>query len=148
MMHTRKGFSLIELIFSMGLSLVVLAAGYGAYFSINRADDVERRREEVTISANNAISRIKEDIRGANSASVAGHALTLNTVDGRIAYRNLPDGSGIERRTSAMHSVLKGATASFVQSGRGVNVSTKARAKIHGRAIRVDLNCFVTPHNR
>lgn len=147
-MRRDRGFSLIELIFALGLSMVVLAAGYSAYFNVTRADDVASRRERATISAHNAMSRIKEDIRASRSAIASGSTLSLSTAGGSITYRNLPDGSGIERRTSVSRGILKGATASYTQSGRGVNVSVKARANMHRRAIRVDLNCFVTPRNR
>jgi|GEM_PF-1372396 len=148
MITRSKGFTLLELIFSMGLSLIVLAAGYGAYFSFSRADEVERRRELVIIAAHGAMSRIKEDVRASSAAAASGSTLSLQTPDGRVSYRSRANGSGIDRITPGRRSFLKGATASFAGSGRGVNVSVKASAKVHGRAIRVDLNSFVMPRNR
>ena len=143
-----KGFTLLELIFSMGLSLIVLAAGYGAYFSFSRADDVEARRELVTIAAHGAMSKIKQDIRASGAATASGSTLSLQTPEGRFTYRGRSNGSGIDRIGPSSRSLFKGATASFAQRGRGVNVSVKASAKVHGRAIRVDLNSFVMPRNR
>ena len=147
MIARGKGFTLLELIFSMGLSLIVLAAGYGAYFSFSRADEVERSRELVTIAAHGAMSRIKQDIRASGGATASGSTLSLQTPDGRVTYRSRSNGSGIDRIGPRSRSFLKGATASFWGSGRGVNVSVKASAKVHGRAIRVDLSSFVMPRN-
>ena len=147
MIARDKGFTLLEFIFTIGLSLIVLAAGYGAYFNFSRADDVERSRELVTIAAHGAMSRIKEDVRSANMVAAFGNAMALNTSESRISYENLPNGAGISRMTRHSRSLFKGATASFVQRGKGVNVSVKASAKVHGRAIGVDLNSFVMPRN-
>ena len=147
-MKSNRGFSLVELIFAIGLSMVVLAAGYSAYFHLTRADDVERRREQVTASAHNAMARIKQDVRASSSARASENVLSLSTSSGPITYRNLPNGSGVERHTSSSRGRLNGASASFQQSGRGVNVSITAHETIHRRAIRVDLNCFVAPRNR
>lgn len=148
MIARGRGFSLLELIFSMGLSLIVLAAGYGAYFSFSRADEVEARRELVTIAAHGAMDRIKEDVRAANLVAAFGNAMALNTSESRISYESLPNGAGISRMTRHSRSLFKGATASFAQRGRGVNVSVRASAKVHGRAIGVDLKSFVMPRNR
>lgn len=148
MIARGKGFTLLELIFSMGLSLIVLAAGYGAYFSFSRADEVERRRELAVIAVHGAMSRIKQDIRASSDATASSSTLSLETPDGRFTYRNRANGSGIDRIGPSSRSFLKGATASFAGSGRGVNVSVKASARVHGRAIRVDLNSFVMPRNR
>jgi prepilin-type N-terminal cleavage/methylation domain-containing protein len=148
MIARRKGFTLLELIFSMGLSLIVLAAGYGAYFSFSRADDVERSREMVTIAAHGAMSRIKQDIRASSAATASGSTLSLRTSDGRVTYRSRSNGSGIDRIGPSSRSFLKGATASFVRRGGGVDVSVRASTKIHRRAVRIDLNSFVMPRNR
>lgn len=144
-MRSKNGFTLIELIFTMGLSLIVLSAGYRAYFSVTRADDVERHRERITITANSAMDHIREDIRMAGSARVSGDSLILGTSRGEIVYRGMR--SGIERRVGSTRSTFKGVTASFKQSGPGVGVSIRARENIHRRTIRVDLDCFVTPRN-
>lgn len=147
MISRGRGFTLLELIFSMGLSLIVLAAGYGAYFNFSRADEVERSRELVTIAAQGAMSRIKQDIRTSSAATASGSALSLHTSDGRLTYRSRSNGSGIDRIGPGRHSFLKGAAASFAKNGRGVNVSVKASAKVHRRAIRVELSSFVMPRN-
>lgn len=147
-MKNNGGFTLLEMIFALGLSMVVLAAGYGALFSFSRNDEVERTRERSTISAHDAMSRIKQDIRQSSSAAVSGAALTLSTADGVIVYRNLADGSGVERRANSMRSVFKGSTVSFAQNGRGVQVSVRSSANTHRRAIGVDLDCYVMPRNR
>ena len=144
----RKGLTLLEMTFVMGLSLIVLAAGYSAYFSVTRADDVERRRETLTASALNAMAHVKEDVRSASEATASGSTLTLATTDGPVTYRGAAHGTGIERIAGRRRSLFKGATASFARSGAGVDVSIKSRAKVHGRMIRVDLDCFVTPRNR
>lgn len=148
MISRGRGFTMLEMVFSMGLSLIVLAAGYGAYFGFCRADDVERSRELVTIAAHGAMSKIKQDIRASGAASASGSTLSLQTPDGRVTYRSRPNGSGIDRIESRRRSFLKGASASFASRGRGVDVSVRSSAKVHGRGIRVDLSSFVIPRNR
>lgn len=143
---SRRGFTLLEATFAMALGMIVLAAGYSAYFSVTRADDVERRREMLTISAQTAMANIKQDIRAASRAAASGSTLTLATADGPVIYRNAT--RGVERITGHRRSRFSGATASFAQNGPGVDVSIKADANVHGRRIRVDLDCFVTPRNR
>lgn len=142
-MKTRGGFTLIELLFAMGLSLIVLAVGFSAFFNISRADDVERTREQLTITSNRAMDTIKEDVRAAESFSALGDSLVLNA----ITYSNLPNGAGIERLTQHGRSPFKGVRASYKQHGRGVDISIKAHKKVHGRVIRVELHSFVTPRN-
>ncbi len=144
-MRSTNGFTLIELIFTMGLSLVVLSAGYGAYFSVTRAEEVERHRERITITASSAMSHIQSDTRTACSARVSGGCLTLRTASGNIVYRSLR--SGIERRTGPRKFIFKGTVASFRQSGRGVDVSIRAREYVNRRTIRVDLDCYLAPRN-
>lgn len=142
----RRGFTLLEATFSMALGLIVLAVGYSAYFNVTRADDVERRREMLTTTAQNAMSRIKQDVRSSSRATASGSTLTLTTADAPVIYRSSPDGT--ERLSGHRRSRFSGVRASFAQDGPGVNVSIRARANTHGRVIRVDLNCFVTPRNR
>ena len=148
MKRCRAGFSLLELTIALGLSLIVLAAGYSAYFSVTRADDVERRREMLTTAAQNAMERIKQDIRSSSAATASGATLVLAATDGPVTYRNRAGGAGIERNAGRRRSLFKGAMAAFSQSGAGVDVSVEAGAKVHRRLIRVDLDCFVTPRNR
>jgi Tfp pilus assembly protein PilW len=142
----RKGFTLLEATFAMALGMIVLAAGYSAYFSVTRADDVERRREMLTTSVQSAMAHIKLDIRAASRAMASTAALALATADGPVTYRN--SARGIERISGHRRSLFKGATVSFAQNGRGVDIAIKAHANVHGRMIRVDLDCFVTPRNR
>lgn len=144
-MRNTRGFSLLELIVAIGLSLIVLSASYGAYSGISRADDVERHRERITIAANSAMSRIQQDIRRASSVRASGTTMVAQTSSGTIVYRAVA--SGLERRVGASRSVVNSLAASFRQSGRGVDVSVWAREEVHRRAVRVDLNCFVTPRN-
>ena len=148
MRRRRGGFTLMEAVFAMGLGLIVLAAGYSAYFSVTRAEDVERRREMLTTAAQSAMERIKGDIRASSAATASGSTLVVKTSDGIVTYRNRADGAGIERISGRGRSVFKGAIASFAQDGAGVDVSVRVDAKVHGRVIRVDLDCFVVPRNR
>lgn len=142
----RRGFTLLEATFAMGLGIIVLAVGYGAYFNVTRADDVERRREMLTTTAQSAMARIKQDVRSASTMTISGSALVLGTADGPVLYRNSP--RGIERVSGRSRSRFADVKASFRQNGPGVDISINARANTHGRVIRVDLDCFVTPRNR
>ena len=144
----RAGFTLLEATFAMGLAVIVLAVGYGAYFNLTRADDVESRREMLTASAQRAMARIKEDVRASGAASVSAGTLVLRTRAGTLVYRNRADGAGIERILGLRRSLFKGASATFARSGAGIDVSVRADAKVHRRLIRVDLHCFVMPRNR
>ena len=142
----RRGFTLLEATFAMALDLIVLAVGYSAYFSVTRADDVERRREMLTTNAQSAMARIKQDIRSSGGATAAGSTLTLATAAGPVVYRNSP--GGVERLSGHRRSRFADVKVSFRQNGPGVDVSINADASIHRRVIRVDLDCFVTPRNR
>lgn len=135
----------MELIFTMGLSLIVMAASFSAYFSITRADDVERRREILITTANNALGRIKEDVRSAESVSASGSTLALGTSDGRVTYRT--QGANVQRIARHGRGLYKGVTASFSQHGAGVEVSVNGAQIVHRRALRVDLNCFIAPRS-
>jgi len=141
----RKGFTLLEATCAMGLGLIVLAVGYSAYFSITRADDVESRREMLTIRAHNAMEHIKRDVRSATGVSASHTILTVATVDGPVVYRSSV--RGVERIAGRRLSRFPDTSASFAQDGAGVEVSVNARANVHRRVIRVDLDCFVTPRN-
>jgi len=145
MKRAQRGMTLVELIYSIGLSLVVMAVGYGAYASFARADDVERQREQLNLTAQNAMGRIKEDVRSASAIAASGSTMALSMAGDRVEYRNLPRGSGVERRARHGRCLFKAVSATFSRSGGGVNVSVKARAKTHGRAIRVDLTSFIVP---
>jgi len=139
--------SLIELIYAIGLSLIVMSVGYSAYASFARADDVERQREQLNLNAQVAMGRIKQDIRSARAVSGFGSTLILATADDRVEYRNLPTGSGLERRSQHGRYLYKSITAGFSSSDGGVNVSIKARTQVHRRAIGVDLTSFVVPRS-
>ena len=146
--HRQRAFTLLELTFSMGLGLIVLAVGYSAYFNVVRADDVERRREALATTALEAMNTIKQDVRAAGLVAPLGNTLVLNTTDRRITYRPMPRSTGILRLTSHGRREFKGVKASFSGSDGGVNITIQANERIHGRVIRVDLDCFVTPRNR
>lgn len=145
MRRSQRGFTLIEMIVSMGLSLIVLSVGYGAYYSFSRADDVERTREQLNLTAQNAMGRIKEDVRSANLVRAFEDTLVLNTTESRIDYTSRPHGTGVKRMSRHGCCLFKGVSARFTESGRGVNVSVMAGAKVHRRAIRVDLKSFIVP---
>lgn len=145
MMRTQRGMTLIELMYSIGLSLIVMAIGYSAYASFARADDVERQREQINLTAQNALGRMKEDVRWANTVAASGSTMVLSTREGRVEYRNLPKGSGVERRARHGRCLFRAVTATFSRSGGGVDISVRARTRLHGRAIRVDLTSFIVP---
>lgn len=147
MRRTQRGMTLLELIVSMGLSLIVLSVGYGAYSTFTRADDVERQREQLTLTAQNALGRIKEDVRSASTISASGGTLALASAGKKITYNNLTKGSGLERKATRGRCLFKGVAAHFTKTGSGVTVSVTARAKPHRRAIGVDLNSFVAPRH-
>jgi type II secretory pathway component PulJ len=137
--------TLIELIYSIGLSMIVMMVGYSAYASFMRADHVERQREQLNLTAQNAMARVKEDVRSASAVSASGGSMLLNMAGDRVIYRNLPGGSGVERRASRGRCLFKDISAEFSRSGEGVDVSVRARSQVHRRAIRVDLESFIIP---
>jgi len=143
----RRGISLTELIFALGVMLIVLCVGYRSYFGLTRADDIEKQRESITLTVQNAMSRIKEDVRAASAVSVTGSSLTAFGSGFHVTYHSLP-GGGLDRVIGTGHFIYKNVNAAFTRSGSGVDVALSAKTTAHGRAIRVDLQTFISPRNR
>ena len=144
----RRGPSLIELIFAAGLGLAVLAVGYRMYFSVTRINDYENKRESMTLSVQNVMGRIKQDVRAARSVSGSGNSLALTSDAGQIVYRNARNGSGLQRSMGGGWCVFRGVTARFSPSPRGAEVSLRSQSSMHRRPIRIEISSFVSPRNR
>ena len=142
---SRRGMTLIELIYAMGLSMIVLAVGYGACTGFAKADEVEAKREQLNLTAHSAMARIKGDIRSASAVSASGHELTLATPDGRVRYATSPGRKGLQRISQHGQYLFKAVTASFSRQDSGVNVVLRARALTHRRVIDVDLTSYIVP---
>ena len=146
MKPSRRGTSLIEMVFAVGLGMAVLAAAYSAYFGIARAGDCQKSREEITLEANNLMDRIKHDVRAASSASASGGAMTLSVHGRRIAYANKP-GVGTVRQASGGRWLVRGVSGRFVKSGAGVEVRLHGEARVHRRLLRVEVDGYIAKRN-
>jgi hypothetical protein len=142
----RRGMSLIEVVFACGISLVVLAIGFRAYATLTRIDDVESHREMASLTVQTAIDAIKRDVRAGSSVSGSGQSMSISGPSGRIAYRTVS--GGLQRVTSHGRRVFRGASAEFSSAGgNGVQVKVRAKDKVHGRPIRIEVSSFVRPRN-
>jgi len=139
--------TLLEMIVASGVSLVVFAVGYGLYTRVTRLDEVEARREAMTLTVQNVMSRVKQDVRAAQSAACSRGSVTLATGHETITYRTLTDRSGVERLRSDRRAVYRGLTAEFEASGTGVNVTLRSLAVVHRRPIRIEITSFIRPRN-
>ena len=148
-MSTRRGMTLIELMFAMALSLTMLAVGYQAYISFTRVDDLESRRESMMLTMQNAMSKIKSDVRSGASVSGSKGSLVISGGENTVAYRNFSSGSGIERWVGVRRTRYKDVTAEFSFTGTsGVNIRLVSKASVHRRPIRIEVNSFVRPRNQ
>ena len=148
-MTHRRGFSLMELIFAVGLGVVVMAIGYKAYVGVTRVHDIESRRESMMLTVQNVMAKIKQDTRSA--ASVSGSKSSLVIDGGRIVYSNLPDGAGIQRAAGRGRATFEGPVAEFSivrQPASGVNVTIRSEKTVHRRPIRIEVTSFISPRNR
>lgn len=75
-----KGFTLLEIVMAMGLSVFVLAIAYTTYFSINSAVEAASEGREAAETGPVLIDLIRKDLRGA--ASPASHDFIGNTTEG------------------------------------------------------------------
>ncbi|MDO8589376.1 MAG: hypothetical protein Q7T82_20325 [Armatimonadota bacterium] len=142
----RRGMTMLEVIFASGLSLVVLAVGYRAFATMTRIDDVESRKEAISLNAQSAMGRIKQDVRAAAFALGTGSLLSMSGSNGRVVYR--AGSRGLERVSSCGVSVIKGVQGEFSSTGGGVRVTVRARETVHRRPVRVEISSFVRPRNR
>lgn len=146
MMTHRRGFSLMELIFAVGLGVVVMAIGYRAYVGVTRVHDVESRRESMMLTVQNVMAKIKQDTRSAGSVSGSKGSLVID--GGRVVYSNLPDGAGIQRAAGRGRATFEGPVAEFSISRPGVNVTIRSEDTVHRRPIRIEVTSFISPRNR
>ncbi|MCX6345114.1 MAG: type II secretion system protein, partial [Armatimonadetes bacterium] len=124
-MKTRShGFTLMELIVAMTISGIVLGVGYQLYALTLRNQDIECARETVTLSIQNAMGRIKSDVRTGSSVHVNGGELRIQGENGLVVYRNKP-GAGVERMFGRSHVVFKDVTVKFAASRSGVGVDLR-----------------------
>jgi len=146
MNRNRRGVALIELIFAMGLGLIVLSVGYRTYATVSRAHQYECSRESVMLTAQNLLGRIKEDVRAANSVAVSRNTLTVRSGPRTTIYRILPSGAGVQRAIGRGRALYAGVGAEFAAgSSHGVSVRVFARQRANRRPIRVDISTFVSP---
>ena len=143
MIRSRRGFSLIEMIFVIGLGSVVLAVGYRMYASVVRADQFDSRRQEIVLASQNLLGRIKQDVRSANLTSAFGSSLVINSTDRRITYRSLP--GRVERGARHGWAKYPGLRAEFRAKQGGVWVRVWSDAKVNRRPVRIDVTTFVHP---
>lgn len=144
-----RGFTLMELIFAMAISGIVLGVGYQLYVVALHNQQIECARETVMLSIQNAMGRIKKDVRTGSSVQVNGSELRISGGNGSIIYRNRP-GAGVERVFGRSHVVFKDVTATFAASrsgGRGVDVDLRSSIRVRRRPIRIEISSFVSPRN-
>ena len=144
---TNRGFSLIELIFAVGLGLAVMAVGYRAHVGVQRMHDIESRRESMTLNVQNAMTKIKRDIRSASSVAATGDSLVIDS--GRITYRSTS--RGVERTTSDGRGAIPGVKASFETGSGGepgAQVTLRAEDTVRRRPIGIEVTSFISPRNR
>ncbi|MCX6345745.1 MAG: prepilin-type N-terminal cleavage/methylation domain-containing protein [Armatimonadetes bacterium] len=146
MKSNRCGFTLMELIFAMAISSIVLGVGYQLYAITLRSQDVECARETAMLSVQNAMARIKSDVRTGSSVHVNGGELRIQGENGLVVYRNKP-GAGVERMFGRSHVVFKDVTAKFAASRSGVGVDLRSSIRVHRRPIRIEISSFVSPRN-
>lgn len=151
MKRSRAGTSLFELIFAVGLSLLVISVGYRTYVSFMRVEDIERKRESISLAVQNLMGRIKQDVRSASSISGSGGVLTITGSDTRIIYRNKQGSSCVERIANRRFTHYDNVEAVFaVKTGNaaGVDVKLTSEVKARRRPIRIEVTSFISPRNR
>lgn len=140
----RRGMTLVELIFAMGLGMVVMAVGYKGYVGVTRANDYADRREATTVAAQNLMGRIKHDVRSGSSISASGASLTIGGAG--VTYASTRQ--GVERKVGSGHAIYKDLTARFAPQAGGVSVTLRSATRVHRRPIDVEITSFVAPRSR
>ena len=143
MTGNRRGATLLELVFAIGLSLVILSVGTKTYFAVARADEIESRRESAMLTAQNLMARIKKDIRSGSGLRASGNSLTITARGRQTTYKSGKD--GVARLTCGARSVYHGIAASFSPSGHGAGINLVATDRVHRRPIHVEISSFASP---
>lgn len=141
MIANRRGLSLIEMIFVIGLGAVVLAVGYRMYASVQRADQFDSRRHQIALTSQNLITRIKQDVRSAKAATASGSLLVLDSGSRRIVYRD--QSQGVERQVGRGRAKYPGLRAEFTAKQGGVIVRVWSDVKVNRRPVKIDVTTFV-----
>lgn len=141
----RRGFTLIELIVAIGLSLVVMGVGYQIYFGALRQQDIESTRESMTVTVYDLMSRIKREIRSSGSVNASAATLTMNAGGRRIVYR--ATAAGVERTEGRGKRLYPLVAGRFSPDEGGANIELKSQKQVHRRAIRVEASGFAVPRN-
>lgn len=93
MQYSQKGFTLVELMISLTLGLIIVAAGILLFSSAQRNLALQQAGSEIQDNANFALNYITKDIRIANLNN-ASATITAGLADGGIVF-NAANVSGI-----------------------------------------------------
>ena len=145
MRSSRRGFTLFELIAATAIMTVVLSTGYRLWQSVNKADDYQARREEMTLASQNLMATIKRDVRAATSVSASGGRLTVRSPEGITTYSSLQD--GVRRAGPSGGGWFAGADARFNAERGGVRVTITSDSIVYRRPIHIEISSFVSPRN-
>jgi len=83
--QAERGFTLVELLLVLALVGIVLAIGYQAFFSANRAWQENEAINPHITEANNVMSALGKEIRGAEKPSETERALIVPNAEGSYA---------------------------------------------------------------
>ena len=147
-MRSRRGFTLLEMLVAATISIAVLAAGYQAYTGFMRADDIEARRESMNLGTQYLMNQIKGDVRAGSSVNGTKDSLVISGPNGAVTYRNLRDGSGIEKLIAGRRVKYRDIVGEFSTSNGGSNIMLRSKANVHRRPITVEISSYIRPRNR
>lgn len=146
-MRSRRGMTMLEVIVAVALSSAVIMTGYQLFYSVMQTERIESRRDSMMNDVQNMMNRIKSDVRAGSSVSGGGGSLAITGPSGTITYRNMKNGTGMERVTSRGTAKHEGLAAQFSVRGRGAEITLSSRDTMYRRPITVEISSFALHRN-
>lgn len=92
-----NGFTLIEIMVSMGIFLIIMTMGYNFISSGFKATTFAAEQEEAIINARRAINSITKEIRGANSSEQGDYPLGIVDDQNVLFYSDIDNDNKMEK---------------------------------------------------
>ena len=135
-MSRRRGYTLVEMVTVMGITLVVVSLIGSLHLTITRAVETELARSEMVAGADEVLHYLKSDVRGADAFSMGSRSLTVVRHGERVTYTSTQ--AGVTRKSRAGSRLLggEGITVAFSPlGGRGVQVTLRGERTARSRTL-------------
>lgn len=93
----RSGFTLIEILISMGIFMLVMTMGYNLISTSFRSTTFAAEQEEAIVNARKAINIMTKEVRGANASQRGDYPLSLVDDQDIIFYGDIDNDNIMEK---------------------------------------------------